>query len=698
MEAVVPAKFEGVALGERLNPFQDLYVSETIAPQDFVSLFSPFLVQHTGSIFQRGNVVVKGVQGSGKSMLLSLLKPEIRVAYAKADKEFPVSGPSGDFVGAGINLVRNSVSDFSQRSFGTESHREVREVALYFGDFLNYVVVADLVESVKKLGAAAEEYGLDLEVASNRGALDLFAAELARDEVWFGALPDVRTLDELRSRLRKRIQLYREYLQFNLVDVPPELVRTKSKIGMPIASASKALRNCGVLGSETKVFVRIDQYEQIGRLAKEKGRAGDIEVSIRQLINKALAARDPYLAFRIGVRRHAWQNDLTVFGEGSELEVDRNYSVVDLDAVLRRKENRKSWIFPSFADDVFRRRLRFVGVKTPRGRERLSRTVLGPSPSASSEAVRYATGNAETWLDCSDDWPSDWKALILRLAKESPLSAKLGVAWLEQQAGARLRRPAPNTVERSELPWESAKRDWWRQERNHLAVLQIAARTRQRLNWAGEDDVLLLSGGNALIFVSLCREIWEEWGKYEPPKDRQSDAIPQVPHAAQEVGIRNASDLWFSKIREQPDGHSHQRFVEVVGRDLKRGLLGDRAMSNPGHNGFSVAVGDLLGFPRVDRFLGEAVDYGHLFDAPHTTKEKDRRERRKWYLSPILCPHFQIPAKHKKEPRYTTASRVWEWMSIARVRQQSVDVGRERPLGEPSANRGHSSQLDLFSD
>ena len=42
----------------RENPFEVMYVSEVLQPADFVTLFSPHLVQQMLPLFQPGNVVL----------------------------------------------------------------------------------------------------------------------------------------------------------------------------------------------------------------------------------------------------------------------------------------------------------------------------------------------------------------------------------------------------------------------------------------------------------------------------------------------------------------------------------------------------------------------------------------------------------------------------------------------------------------
>src|ERR1700683_3340022 len=103
-----------------VNPFFELYVGDRLSSSEFVNIFSPFLVGHAEALFLPGNIVVKGVQGSGKSMLLSLLKPEVRMEYARAGAEFPVPKSINNFIGAGINLAHSNAIDFGYRAISSD--------------------------------------------------------------------------------------------------------------------------------------------------------------------------------------------------------------------------------------------------------------------------------------------------------------------------------------------------------------------------------------------------------------------------------------------------------------------------------------------------------------------------------------------------------------------------------------------------
>ena len=52
------------------NPFHEAYVTDTVPNDQFADYFSPYLIPHAPEVFLPGNVIVKGSQGCGKSMLL----------------------------------------------------------------------------------------------------------------------------------------------------------------------------------------------------------------------------------------------------------------------------------------------------------------------------------------------------------------------------------------------------------------------------------------------------------------------------------------------------------------------------------------------------------------------------------------------------------------------------------------------------
>jgi hypothetical protein len=165
----------------------------------------------------------------------------------------------------------------------------------------------------------------------------------------------------------------------------------------------------------------------------------------------------------------------------------------------------------------------------------------------------------------------------------------------------------------------------------------------------------------------------------------------------QAVGIYTASRYWHEKIAEQPGGASRRRFIDLLGRKFYGMLLGDLAMSYPGRNGFSIANDELQRYSNVERFLGDAVDYGDLQEALHTTKSQDGRMRTKWYLNPILSPFFKLPESHVKEPFYTNVRQLLEWLTEADVELGDLRVIRPQDAKHRHSHASNPGQLDLYA-
>lgn len=636
---------------QRKNPFHELYLTESIGPEKFVDLFSPYLVDKALALFQAGHVILKGLPGSGKSMLLNLLKPEVRIAYAKSNVSFPVPKEFNKFIGAGINLKRSGVSDFGQRPI--DQATGYQQSPFYFGDFLNYWVVYDLLDSVQKLGSCQN---LDSEIGINclQTSLDTFSVTFKKNQCWNGYLDSVNDFQSLRTRLQERIYTYRNFLIYNIDELPDEIKSSKTRIGVPISAAAEALRDAAVIGKETEVFVRIDQYEELSWL--EGAPNGELK-SYQVVINELLGMRDSSVSYRIGTRNFAWQSsEKRMFGTSAKLENQRNYIEVAIDNVLKRKENRRTWIFPNFAEDILKRRINSSLLDYDKSKNVLD-IVFGRSGLPSQKANDYVKSNKSKAIKLEKGWPKKWQSFLKKLAETDPLSARLGEAWARQNGESKevVMHKIPR---KTPYPWD---KQWWRKERIEQALLQIASRNNQSIQWYGKEDILSLSGGNILAFIRLCRHIWEVW--IRDTNTETFEKLIRIDRQIQAIGIIEASHTWFDDLSTEKGGKHRKLFIHFLGSYFYKKMVEDLAMSNPGHNGFSLSLEELEKNTKVSSFLNEASDYGDLYDAPHTSKLKDKRERKKWYLNPILSPHFRIPSVHTKEPIYATTKEVARWIT-----------------------------------
>ena len=651
----------------RVNPFQQIYFTELIKPKEFANVFSPLLMQDTLPLFQPGNIILEGTQGSGKSMLLALLKPEIRIAYKKAGKEFPVPGEFSDYIGAGINLIRSAAVDFGERINKKQYEKDSQQLPRFFGDFVNYWIIEDILFSLTMIGeelegCLANEIGLRYE----KSKLDDFARLLSKEECWFDYLHRVRNFEDLKNCLKDRIRDYREFLRGHS-DLPDKIIKTTTNPGEPISQTARALWGSGVILDTIPLFIRIDQCEEMVRL-EAKANEQNLHFEFRAVVNKMLGTRDPSVSYRLGGRKYAFRKtrEKQMYGTTGQIEDFRNFKTINLDEILRRRENVKTWVFPKFAEDVFQKRLQVAGYSVNTCPEACLASVLGGTQiSIKIKVKHYAGSSPGKVIKIEQDWPEKVKMCLEELSKKDVLSAKLGEAWTRQQ----MEREKPLLPTRNDLPWQREKKRWWKKERMFLTSLQVAATRAQKMIWARRKDVLDLSGGNILIFLSICQHIWTAWLRSLPRDTNWKDAsMPCIDDIyIQSEGIEEASDRWYDKIREEPDGDSRRRFVSFLGTYFRNQLRSDKKMSYPGHNGISLSIAELENDPEVYNKLQDASAYGVMVDIKHTPKTKGRGESRKWYLHSILSPHFQIPAIHTKEPKYVKVSQVRAWLEKAKV-------------------------------
>ena len=637
------------------NPFHDLWVTEILAPDDFVKMFSPVVASHSEELFGTGNVVIKGRQGSGKSMLLSLLNTRTRVAYARSDTKYPAPSSYKSFIAAGIHLIRDNARIVASRLSELPLEKRKDWAATTFADYVNYILIQDLVANVKYLASEQAKDGIlksELPIKWTHHTQEKLADVLKSSAAWYGYLDDCDGFDAVEKKINSRITEYRKYFNFNTDELAPEVESTKTDIGEPTAVFADALRQAGVISPETLVYLRVDQHEELYELEKSSGNSN----VFRQVINRALALRDGRVAYRVGTRHYAWNSDVTIWGSGAHLENMRDYSIIDIDEILKRHENSSLGIsFSDFAEDVFRRRLTAYGFfDLTAESSTLLKTVFGKTLTPTQRAKIYVKEKPAS-LNVPADWSSEWKERLTRLWITDPLAAKLTEVWLRQKQQQKGKVYLSKEVD-SELAWK--ERRYWIKERNEAALIQIAGDSKEMLIWSGERHILDLSGWNILAFMTICRAIWAAWLRSTPDAELQKTNLPVISLDKQVIGIYEASRIWAEKLREGADGDRRHAFINSLGAWLSTSIRNDRALSYPGHTGFSIFRKDFEKALPVTHLLKSCRDQGDLIESEHTTKSTDGLPRIKWYLNPLLCPYFRIPHVRTKEPIYTTLSQL----------------------------------------
>jgi len=669
------------------NPFSESPLTEHIAATDFVRIFSPELVKQVMPLFDRGNVILKGTPGSGKTMLLSLFKLDTRIAYSRERKEFPIPKGRLGFISAEINLTRVRAYDIAHRMSQSSKEEDRLSLALSFADYFNHHLVRSLLVNLRLLGEE-EHAALRHECGVRLTSLDFdrLAAEIARCQCWMGNLQGIATFEGLLSAIDKRISDYRGYFSLNK-DLPKEVLETRTEIGDPLSEIAGILKGMRYISEKTNIIAVIDQLEELYQIEDHYQMSG----LFRQVINRALGLRDGRVSYRVGTRAYAWSSELKMFGASQPLEETRDFTVEDIDLILKRDESGR-WYFPSLACDVFQKRLEAAGFSTnSKSAKEIFREFMGRPLERNKLAMIYAGKAPERILRTNPEWPPAWRIFLNELVKKDPLSAKLGEAWVQQKGKQDLLKKE----EFYPLPWEATAKKWWRKERNEMALSQIAAASGQRMIWSGDEDILELSGGNTLGFITICKHIWQAWMRTEEFESVVDTTPFSIPVQVQASGIFDASRMWVEKISPQRyNGNTRQKIVLALANWIKRKLVSDASMSNPGHNGFSLTLEDLAKFPELEDLLNLCCDFGDLVSYSHTTKSNDKKARRKWYLAPLSSPYYRLPHIHTKEPIYASAVEI---ISLLAEPLSEGTWGKSLRIHQAIEVQNNPNQMSLFT-
>jgi hypothetical protein len=665
------------------NPFENLYITELISENEYVGVISTQLVKHAPGLFVPGNVVVLGTQGSGKTTLLTLLKPEIREAYFRTKEAFPVKNPN--FISPGINFSKSGILDIGRRPIRKSQDEEEDIFPLFFGDFFNYYICIDIFLALEKI-KAYENKAIRIKMDDER--LDAFVDSIKKEDCWFGYLDGVTNYDQFNNKLADRKALYRKYHQFNISELPPYIDDTKTSIGEPISRIARLLKEFEIIPKDTNIFIRVDQIELLQDSDNIRPGLGE---KYRKLLNSALSTRDPNISYKIASRTYAWKKELRTYNSDSMIEENRNYTLIDVDELLRRKENRTSYFFPDFARDIFYRRLKHYGIIADEQKKIFNKLFKDELTNEDKAKQYYQNKDPVKALNIPKDFPQELQEFLIKLCKDNPLDAILATAWFQQGKKERFATFNINDFSGNSFPWKRTVKEWWRKERIKLALMQLASNCNQSLVWSGIDEILSLGSAGTLVFLNICRHIWDTYlrtvdAEKSDEMIRNSLLNNGISVDIQNLGIMSASTQWFSKIREFSKGEEWSQFAENMGIFFRKKLLEDKKMSYPGHTGFSLSESDLRKNEDIRKFLQDLTDYGILFEVPHTTKEQNKQRRKKWYFNPIFCPYFKIYDARIKEPFYTKAAFIKE------LRESSVDNKKTNNVD------GLFTQPSLFED
>lgn len=638
------------------NPFHDPLVTELIEdPNRYHEMFSErILVGETLEIFQPANVILVGPQGSGKSMILNLLRYKVFSEWISKHGKPPAPLKHlAPFLGISINLVRANFHAFGRRSVSRVIHdgKADQELdAMCAADFLNHYLFREFLQGLQFL-AMDEKNRLRewLKIGKDSLKINDLVSKMASWDCWFGYYSDCNSLDSLLARCDKRLSAWRSFLNANSDSIPREVWASKATLGEPLHAMGNLLKEIHTGKGQLPLFVVIDQYEVLPELNKSYG------TTLQRIINALIKARDPVVFYKIGARTYDWGNELRVWGAESRIEVQRDYVMINLADVLMRKEYEQKWLFPEFAKDVAYKRIKKEG-NYQFSRDKVEEIFGRWTPI--NESKHYFK-NKSKWPTVVRKLPDAITSKITNdYVMKSPLELRLASAW----ALERIQRNVPESKIIREIDARPWLKPWWRKERHSIALHQIASISNEKKYYYGWKNVLFLSGANISAFLLICSEIWDMATKTDihPLKENP------IPYKVQTGGIYIAAGKWSIRDRNEDIGGRHRyQVLSRLGPAIHDALIEDLAISNPGHTGFSLRESDLTDeemSKKVSKFLQNAVNWAILEERPHTSKIREGTTRRKWYLHPLLSPFFGIPHVRAKEPFYVGVEEVYNWI------------------------------------
>jgi hypothetical protein len=486
-------------------------------------------------------------------------------------------------------------------------------------------------------------------------------------------LESAKCYDDLIQLVNERVQSYRSFLNWNSNEIPRSILETKTSISIPLSQAVNCLRQSGIIADDVALFVAVDQIEFLKKIDWSKASTGERSLGsdFVKLLMTCLASRDTRVCYKVACRPYAFSKEL--LNTEAVLEVGRDYQMVNLDEILRAKENTNRKLYQNFVKDICLRRISYRGF-SELADEKIFKEFL-PGLNDEEEAARYGSG-ADAFSKSLDSNPLLSKKIKKQLSdhyKINPMQALLGLAWYLQKHAKNQEDLGSGWLNKS----SAILKNTWSKERKEHALLLSASFNNQRKIYCGWTDIVSISGYSTMVFLYLMREIWDNWQRSSlvdwEKVEKYSDLRIDV--RIQSAAIWTICAIYFDKIQEKPHGDKIKDFVERFALAVKDNMKQDSAMSYPGYTGFSLSMSDLETHREVLEFIKRCVQYGFLHEHDHTSKE-EKVSRKKWYLAPILCVRFDIPLYTGKEPYYAKAYEIWKWMNgdfKIRLRKSSND-------------------------
>jgi hypothetical protein len=415
---------------------------------------------------------------------------------------------------------------------------------------------------------------------------------------------------------------------------PPTLLPFKAFLSTFIDLIRKQVKHL----SDAVFFVFIDEYENL------------LPYQMR-LINTHLKHAEPPLLFHVAVKRHGMAT-LETIGEERLQEPD-DFRIEDIEA-------RAAKTFDLFAAELLCFRLKKRGVNI--GPPELSDTWLTSTENLearrSNDAYRKKTlSAARTLLPGLSNVEFAQYILAdqtLRQSFKKNLEKALKLVAPDIDAESFIKDAAPvetittlaliyqkkkpnDILQQLDLSVSGQQSGFKSKEWNHHYFLATAlylfmALPRPCVLYAGFDNFLKLSRGNARHFLELCHQSIVDSGF-------TAENLSPITLEKQALAAHNASAYALRGVQSAGNGDRLYSVVSTLGQIFKASQSRP-SQSEPERTHFSISDGELS--KESKGVLNECIKWSVLYSNPETKVKSARFESEEYILNPIFAPHFRI--------------------------------------------------------
>jgi hypothetical protein len=667
-----------------LNPFILSYLTEgSLTPQELLQRYSFAPLRYLNQNLASGNnVFLIGRPGVGKTMLLKIFTPEMmsqiyestNAEHARIRDLLPLGT-----VGVYLNLATpdSRLDQFQGRSYADNWWLQA------YADYLNTFLFDQTCYAIEAMFEVTEWCKRNqVKTTKPLERADLCKLLLQNLRKESSSFEPLQSFDEIRLFFRQRLQQWSRFTNSDDESAAPKFLFPR--LGRPLFHLVSAMRECDLLATPFRLFVIVDQYENLYD-------SKDI-IDYRPIFNEAIRAASrggTGVEFKIGSRQWVYKQ-FELPAKSGKIEIGREAIEINLDEVAKN-------FYKRLAKDIFQKRLSQV-LSVTRASDLDPKRYL-PELRAIEEAQLYV-GEGSTVTKHISPFQSRWRgygfkvheceAIVAsaRLTEANVLVGTLAciaiTRWLRggmkgQPVGCspiedELSRPEkaasylkvlikkiqqeviPNTRgEPKALTKENRAIANFVHDAKVPALFQLASYYKNlRRYYSGFETIARLSSNVAVVLIELLQAI------YDRALLSGNDLSNKVSPKLQSEAIYRVSANRFERISREFDyGETHREILKRLGAVL-RSLQIELTAPHPSPNRFSVDAVQIektipgQATPRNDArvWLNEAVSWGLLERYEHEDKGRGRPKRVKYCLNRILCPYFGLSEVWQKDPPY----------------------------------------------